>query len=103
MFGSGYTTLIISNEEMNDVMKITKSFEEPGLIIKKVSQTIKKEAKQQKGVFLGMLLGALGARLLGNLLTGKGAITTIQGRDTIRAGESTFKAREGTVRAGQDF
>ena len=80
-------TLIISNEEMNDVMKIIKSLEESGLLIKGISEIIKNEAKEQNGGFLGMLLGTLGASLLGNLLTGKG---------TIRAGEDT-------VRAGQDF
>ena len=78
IFGSGNITLIISNKEMNDIMKIIKSFEEPGLLIKGVSETIKNEAKEQKGGFLGMLLHTLGARLLGNLLTGKGAIATIQ-------------------------
>ena len=62
------TTLIISNEEMNDVMKIIKSLEESGLLIKGVSKTIKNEAKEQKGGFLIMLLDTLGANLLGNLL-----------------------------------
>ena len=65
-----------------------------GLLIKGVSETIKNEAKGQKGGFLRKLLGTLSASLLGKLLTGKGA--TSQGRGTIRAGE-------GTVRADQDF
>ena len=56
MFGSGTTTLIISNEEMNDIIKIIKSLEESGLLIKGVSQTIKNEVNEQKGVFLSMLL-----------------------------------------------
>ena len=85
MFGSGTTTLIISNEEMNDIMKIVKSLEESGLLIK--GQTIKNEAKEQKGGFLSVLLGTSGAGLLGNLLTGKGAI----------------RASEGTSKTGQDF
>ena len=55
MFGSGVTTFIISIEEMNDIMKIVKSLEEPGLLIKSVSETIENEAKEQKGGFLGML------------------------------------------------
>ena len=63
------TTLIISNEEMNYIMKIHKSLEESGLLIKCISKTIKNEAKEQKGEFLGMLLGTLDASLLGNLLT----------------------------------
>ena len=65
MFGSGVTTLIVSNHEMNDVIKIVKSLEESDLLIKDVSKTIKNEAKEQKGRFLGMLLGTLGASLLG--------------------------------------
>ena len=95
MFGSGvrpwdlasHTTLIISNEEMNDILKIVKSLEESGLLIKGISKTIKNEAKEQKGGFLGILLDTSGARLLGKLLTCKG----------------TIRADEDTVRAGQDF
>ena len=56
---------LISNEQMNDIMKIVKSLEESGLLIKYISQTIKNEAKKQKGGFLGMLFGTLGG-LLGN-------------------------------------
>ena len=60
IFESGFTTLIISNEEMNN-MKIVKSLEESGLLIKGVSETIKGETKEQERGFLGMLLGTLGA------------------------------------------
>ena len=88
IFGSGATTLIISNEEMHDIMKIVKSLEESGLLIKGVRrETIKNEAKKQKRGLLSMLLGTLGASLLGNL----------------SAGNSTIRAREDTIRAGQDF
>ena len=76
MFGSGFTTIVISNEEMNDIMKIVKSLEESGLLIKGVSEAIKNEGKEQKGRYIGMLLGTLGAILLGNLLTGKGVVAT---------------------------
>ena len=86
MFRSGFTTLTISNEEMNDIMKIDKSREESGLLIKGVSETIKNEAKEQKGEFLGMLLGTFSASLLGNQLTSKSTITA--GEGTIRAGEN---------------
>ena len=79
---------------MNYVMKIVKSLEQSRLLIKRVSETIKNEAKEQKGRFLRMLLGTLVGSLLGNLLTVKG---------TIRAGGGTIRAAEGTVRAGQDF
>ena len=76
---------------MNDIMKIVKSLEEFGLLIK---GAIKNEAKEQKGGFLSMLLGTLGTSLLGNLLTGKG---------TIRAGEVLITAGEDKIRAGQGF
>ena len=71
------TTLIISNEELNDIMKIVKSL---------VSETVKNEAEEQKGGFIGMLLGTLSASLLRNLSTGRG---------TIRAGEHTIRAGQG--------
>ena len=103
MFRSGMTTLIIINEEMNDVMKIIKSLEKSGLLVEGVSETIKNEAKEQKGGFFSMLLETLCASLLGNLSPCKGTIVTSQGRGAIRAGESTFKAGEGTARGGQDF
>ena len=79
MFGSGATTLIISNEEMNDIMKIVKSLEKVCLLIKGVIEIIKDEEREQKGGFLGMLLSTLDASFLENLLTGKGAIATSQG------------------------
>ena len=68
MFGSGATTLIISNEEMNGIMKIIKSLKKSGLLRKGVSETIKIEAKEQKEGFLRMLLGTLGASLLWNFI-----------------------------------
>ena len=67
-FGSGMTTLTTSNEKMDNFMKIIKSLEESGLLIKGVSETIKDEAKEHKVRFLSVLLGTLGASLLGNLL-----------------------------------
>ena len=71
-----------------ELEQIVKSLEEPGLLVKSVIETIKNEGKEQKGRFIGMLLGTLGASLLGNLLTVKG---------TIRAGEGTIRAVEDTV------
>ena len=73
MFHTNITTLIISNEETNDIMKIAKSVKVSG-----VSKIIKNEAKEQKGGFLSMLLGSLSAILLRNLLTGKGTIRADQ-------------------------
>ena len=63
------TTLIILNDEMDDILKIVKSLEDSGLLLKGVSETIQNEAKEQKGGFPSMLLGTLGASLLGDLLT----------------------------------
>ena len=83
MLGSGTATLIISNDEMNDIIKIVKSLENSGVILKGVSETIQHEAKEQIGGFLSVLLGILGASLLGNLLTG--------GKGVIRAGEGIKK------------
>ena len=84
ILGSGTATLIISNDEMNDILKIVKSLEDSGVLLKGVSETIKSEAEEQKGGFLSMLLGILGASLLGNTLAGKGVIRA--GEGTIRAG-----------------
>ena len=88
--GSGTTTLIISNEEMNDIMKIVQALEDSNILLKGVTKTIKDETKEQKGGFLSMLLGTLGATLLGNLLSGKGIV---------RAGSGNNKGK-GIVRAG---
>ena len=84
MFGSGDTTFIISNEEIEDIMKTVNSLEDSGLLIKGVSGTIKNEAKEQKRGFLGMLLDTLGASLFVNLSTGKSIIRVGK---TVRAGE----------------
>ena len=67
---AGTTTLNISNNEMNDIIKIVKSLEDSGVLLKGVSETIKHEAKEQREGFLSMLLGTLGVSLLGNFLTG---------------------------------
>ena len=66
------TILIMSNEEMNDIMKMINSLNDAGLLIQGVSKTIENEAKEQNGGFLDMLIGTLGTTLLGNLVTGKG-------------------------------
>ena len=86
IFGSGVTTLI-SKEEINYIMKIVKSLEGSGLLIKGVSETIKNKSKAQKGGFLSILLGTLKANLLGKLLTGK----------------DTIISNDVTIRAGQDY
>ena len=102
--GTTATTLIISNNEIENIIKIVKSFEDSGLLLKRVTETVQNEVKEQKGGFLSMLLGTLGASLLGNLLTGKGAIATSQGRGIYRAGKGKGRginrAGEGFLRAG---
>ena len=75
-----HTALIISSNEMKDIIKIKKSLEESGLLLKGVTETIQNEVKEQKGGFLSMLLGTLGASLLRNLLTAKRVIATSQER-----------------------
>ena len=85
ILGSGTTTLIISNDEMENIIKIIKSLKDPGLLLKMVSETIQNEAKEQKGWFLSMLLDKLGASfLLGNILVSKGINRA--GKGFLRAG-----------------
>ena len=63
---------------MQNIIKMIKSLEESGLLIKDVSKTIKNEAKKQKVAFLRMLLGTLGSSLLGNLLTSKAKLEQVK-------------------------
>ena len=93
MLGSGTTTLIISNDEMDDILKIVKSLENSGALLKGVSETIQHEAKEQGGGFLSMLLGTLGASLLGDVLS-KG----LSCKGVIRAGEGRIRAGYGSKR-----
>ena len=79
MSESGNTKLIISIEGINDIMKIIKSLQESDLLIKGVVEKIKNEAKEEKGGLLGMLLGTLGATLLGKVLIRKGTIRVGEG------------------------
>ena len=98
MPGSGATTLIISNNEMDDILKIVQSLEESGVLLKGVSETIQHEAKEQRGGFLGMLLDTLGASLLGDVLS-KG----LSGKGVIRAGEGTIRAGYGSKGSSLKF
>ena len=83
---NNFSRKLLLIEEMNGIRKIVTSLEKSGFLIKGISEAIKNETKEQKEGFLGMLLGTLGASLLGNLLTGKGTIRAEGG--TIRAGEN---------------
>ena len=80
ILGSGNTTLIISNKDMDDLIKIVKSLEDSGLLLKGVTETVQNEVKEQKGGFLSMLLDTLGASLLWNLLPGQGVNRAGKGR-----------------------
>ena len=92
ILGSGHnTTLLISNDEMEGILKIVKSLEDSGLLLKGASEIVKDEVKEQKGGFLSMLLGTLGASLSGDMLLGK---------DVIRAGEGVLRAAEETANVG---
>ena len=92
ILGSGnHTTLIISNDDMHNLLKIVKSLEDSGILLNGITETVKNEVKKQKGGFLSMLLGILGASLLGDLLTKK-----LSGRGVIRAGEGTIRAGYGS-------
>ena len=86
------TVLIISNGEMGDIIKIVKSLEDSGLLVEGVTETVQNEVKEQKGRFLSMLLGTLGASLLGNLLTGKRIYKAGKGKGINRAGEGIVRA-----------
>ena len=87
---------------MEDIIKIVKSLEDSGILLKGVSEIIQNEAKEQKGWFLSMLLGTLGASLgnslvsviLGNVLAGKGMN---------RAGEGYIRAGYGSSVKNKDF
>ena len=88
ILGSGNTTtLIISNDDLNNVIKIVKSLEGSCLLLQEVTETVQNEVKEHKGGFLSMLLGTLGASLLGNILTGQGINRVGKGRGINRAGE----------------
>ena len=88
--GSGTTTLIISNKEMNDIMKIVQALEDSNILLKGVTKTIKNETKELKGEFSGALVCFLGLILLVNLLSGK---------RIVRAGSGNKKGK-GTARVG---
>ena len=85
ILGSGNTTLIISNKDMEDLIKIVKSPEDSGLLLKRVTESVQNEVKEQKGGFISTLLGTLASSLLGSLLTGKGIHRA--GEGIVRAGE----------------
>ena len=78
---------------MDDILKIVKSLEDSGVSLKGVSETTQHEAEKQRGGFLSMLLGTLGASLLGDVLS-----KVLSGKGVIRAGEGTIRAGNGSKR-----
>ena len=85
--GSGTTTLIISNKEMNDIMKIVQALEDSNLLLKGITKAIEHETKKQKGGFLGMLLGTLGASFFRKYVNRKrNAYGNKEGKGVLRAG-----------------
>ena len=65
----GDITLVISSKDMSDIMEVIKVLEDKGLLVEGTVETTTNEIQQQRGGFLGMLLGTLGASLLENLLS----------------------------------
>ena len=97
ILGSGHnnnTTLIFSNDEMDGILKIVKSLEDSGVLLKGISETIQHEAREQRGGFLSMLLGTFRAALLGDMLS-----KVLSGKGVIRAGEGTVRAGYGSKRS----
>ena len=88
---------------MEDIIKIVKSLEDSGLLLKGVTETVQNEVKEQKGGFLSMLLSTLGAILWGNILTGWGINRAGKGRGTNRAGEGVLRAGYGSRSSKMDF
>ena len=88
---------------MEDIIKIIKSLEDSALLLKGVTETVQNKVKEQKGGFLNMLLGTLGASLLGNILAGKGINRAGKGKGINRAGEGVVRAGYGGCSSKTDF
>ena len=97
------TTLIISNNEIEDIIKIVKSLEDSSLLSKGITVIVQNEVKEQKGGFLNMLLGTLGASLLGNPLTGWGVNREGKGKGISRTDEGVLRADYGSRSSKMDF
>ena len=101
ILGPSNTTLIISNEKINDIIKIVQALEDSNVLLKGVTETVKNETEEQKGGFLSMLLGTLRT----SLLTGKGVVRAgygnkNKGKGVVRAGSGNKNKGKGVVRAG---
>ena len=86
----GHTTLITSNDDMQDLLKIVNSLDDSGLLLDGITETLKNEVKKREGGFLSTLLGTIGAILLGDILFSR------KGKGVIRAGKETIRASYGS-------
>ena len=87
-----FTTLIISNNDLNDLIKAITALEEHDILLEGTNKSTENEIKKQEGGFLTMLLGTLGASLLENLMTGK---------SLYRTGKGMYRSGNGMYRTGQ--
>ena len=88
---------------MNDIMKIVQALEDSNILLKRVTKTIKNERKIQKGGFLSMLLGTLGASLLGNILAGKGIVRAGSGNKKEKELQELLLENNGIFNAASSF
>ena len=95
----GTNTLITSNDNLNDIMRIIQSLANSGILLKGVTKSVATQTKEQKGGFLSMLLGTLGVSLLGNLLSGKGVTT--ERPERVKRARGMLRAGEGILTAGK--
>ena len=95
LVSGGNTTLIISNKDMEDLIRIVKSLQDSKLLLKGVTESVQNDVKEQQGGFLSMLLGTLGTSLLGSLWTGKGV--NKKGKGIQRAGEGIVRTGRGNI------
>ena len=97
------TTLIISNDKIEDITKIVKSLKDSGLLLKGVTETVWNEVKEQKGGLLSMLLGPSGASLLENIIAGKGINRAGKSQGINRAGGSVLRSGYRSRSSKMDF
>ena len=93
-FGSETKTSIVSNEEMENIIKVIKSLKISGLLIKVVTQTIENETNKQRGGFFAVLLGIVSSTKWWNMSADKETIAINQGRGVICAGEERIRAEQ---------
>ena len=83
---------------MNHMIKIVQALEDSNVLLKGVTKTIKNKTKEQKGRFSSMLLGTLGASLLGNILARKGIVRAVSGHHSL----NSYEKRKGIVSVGYE-